>query len=155
SWLCARLCSVACQSGVISLARCNRISGTRGGTATTVFARTNVAGSGGSGTGEPARADRTEQQRPADYPVGAEFREAILGIPDVDPCGLPGHLQRREGETDIVRPRDVATCAGGGPERGRKGVEREKPRTRPLSERQGRGFDTDENVVLLVLVRVD
>ncbi len=54
--------SLACQIGVISVARCSRNSGTSGAVAKTVLARTNAAGSPVS---DQPRTDqpRTDQPR--------------------------------------------------------------------------------------------
>ena len=87
-----RLSSVACQIGVISVARWRRISGTSGGAAIAVLRSTKSAGSTGSGIRRNGRrrCRRTSASRRS---VRAEFGEAIGRVVGVDPSRLPRELQ--------------------------------------------------------------
>src|SRR6185437_2225828 len=141
--------SVACQSGVISVARWRRISGTSGGVAAAVLARMKDVGS------DDMRGGDADEKQPADPAVGTELGEAVCRIAGVDRRRLPEKLHQRDHQREIERPAQPRGGARCRPERCGEGIKDEEGPARARAERQRRGLHAYENVVLLVLMRVD
>src|SRR4051794_7523093 len=99
--------------------------------------------------------DDTGEKQPPDYPVRAEFTEAIGCVIGIDPCRLPRQLERRCSERAPEPHPEPRGGPGQPPKQRRHGIEREQEWPRPASQGQRRGFDPDPGIVLLVLVRVD
>src|SRR5690348_11575503 len=119
-----------------------------------VLARMNVS-SFENGASEDMRGDDADEQYPACPAVRAEFPQTIgLACYD-DLLRLPQELEEHGDERDAIGPAETRALAGDRPERDRGGVEYEQERPRRRAERERRGFDPDQQIVLLVLMRVD
>ena len=99
--------------------------------------------------------DDPGQQQPADRAVRAELGEAVGRAVDVNPRRLPGELNCRRGEPGPEPAAEPNRQTRQAPQQHRRGIENEQPRPGARAQRQGRGFDPDQRVVLLVLMRVD
>src|SRR5437870_5877352 len=99
--------------------------------------------------------DDAGKEQPADGAVRAELSEAIGRIVGVDARGLPVQLDRRSGQPDPEPRAQPGGDAGDRPQHNCGAIEREQKLPGPRAERQGRGFDADPRIVLLVLMGVD
>src|SRR6266851_2105893 len=99
--------------------------------------------------------DDAGEEQPADPAVGAELGEAVSRIIGVDARRLPKQLYRRGGEPEPEPRAQPGADARDRPQHRRGSVKREQKLPGPLAEREGRGFDADPCIVLLVLMRVD
>src|SRR6266851_342787 len=98
--------------------------------------------------------DDAGEEQPADGTVGAELGEAIGRIVGVDARRLPEKLYRRGGQPEPEPRAQPGADASDRPQHDRGAIEREQKLTGLRAERQGRGFDADPRIVLLVLMGV-
>ena len=99
--------------------------------------------------------DDADQQEPAGNTVGAELGEAIGRFIDIHVSRLPVELQSRAGEPGPEQDTKPGAGTRRRPQRQRGGVEAEQKRPCPGAQSQGRRFDADARIILLVLMRVD